>query len=118
MRSDTKNGNLKRVLFTEEQTRKLEQNPNVHHVTEAAITYTPAFKLEALKAYSRGRHLPRSSYVLASTWTLLAIRSPRTALKRWRETFERYGEDALATERVVRVARDASQPVNCQQKMN
>lgn len=33
---------------------KLEANPNVQHVSESFITYTPAFKLAAVKAYAEG----------------------------------------------------------------
>jgi len=39
-----------RELFTEEQMNKMGQNSNV---AEAAITYTPAFKLEGFIANSR-----------------------------------------------------------------
>lgn len=92
-------GKLKRVLFTEEQMRKLEQNPNVFHVTEAAITYTPAFKLEALKAYKQGQ-IPSEIFIRAGfDLDVIGHQKPKSSLKRWRETFERYGEEGLATER-------------------
>lgn len=92
-------GKLKRVLFTEEQMRKLEQNPNVHHVTEATITYTPAFKLEALKAYKQGQ-TPSEIFIRAGfDLDVIGHKKPKDSLKRWRETFERYGDEALATER-------------------
>ncbi|MGK5507715.1 hypothetical protein [Brevibacillus formosus] len=48
-------GKLKRAVFTEEQIRKLEASPNVQHVSESAITYTPAFKLAAVKAHAKDR---------------------------------------------------------------
>lgn len=45
-------GKLNRAVFTNEQMRTLEANPNIQHVSESAITYTPAFKLAAVKAYA------------------------------------------------------------------
>jgi hypothetical protein len=48
-----------------------------NHVFEVAITYTPAFKLEALKAYKQGQ-------------------TPSEIIS---ETLEQYGEEALVIER-------------------
>jgi len=44
--------------------RKLEKNPSVQHVTELAITYSPAFKLAALNAYS-GEQTPVEIFIRA-----------------------------------------------------
>jgi transposase len=91
-------GKSKRVLFTEEQMRKLEENPNVHHLTEAAITYTPAFKLEALQAYKEGQ-TPSEIFIRAGfDLDVIGRKKPKDSLKRWRDTFDRYGEEGLATE--------------------
>ncbi|MDQ0916401.1 hypothetical protein [Paenibacillus sp. V4I5] len=45
-------GEVETSVFTVEQMGKLEATPNVQHVSETAITYTPAFKLAAVKAYA------------------------------------------------------------------
>ena len=92
-------GKLKRMQFTEEQMRKLEQNPNVHHVSESTITYTSAFKLEALKAYKQGQ-TPSEIFVRAGfDLNVIGHKKPKHSLKRWRDTFELYGEEGLAAER-------------------
>lgn len=92
-------GKLKRMQFTEEQMRKLEQNPNIHHVSESAITYTPAFKLGALKAYKLGQ-TPSEIFIRAGfDLDVIGHKKPKHSLKRWRDTFELYGEEGLAAER-------------------
>ncbi len=92
-------GKLKRILFTEEQIRKLEANPNVRRASESAITYTSAFKLEALQAYRSGR-LPSEIFIRAGfDLDVIGHEKPKQSLRRWREINDRYGEEGLATER-------------------
>jgi transposase-like protein len=79
--------------------RKLEVNPNVQHVTESAITYTPAFKLTALKAYMEGQ-TPSEIFIRAGfELHVIGHKKPKHSLKRWRDTYERFGEEGLAAER-------------------
>ncbi len=92
-------GKLKRVVFTEEQMRILEANPNVLRVTESAITYTPAFKLAALQAYMLGQ-TPSEVFIQAGfNLDVIGHQKPKHSLKRWRDTFNQYGEKGLTTER-------------------
>lgn len=92
-------GKLKRVVFTEEQMSKLEANPNVQHVTEMAITYSPAFKLAALQAYTEG-YTPAEIFIRAGfDLDVIGHKKPKHSLKRWRDTYDRYGEEGLATDR-------------------
>ncbi|CAM4217178.1 hypothetical protein FHS16_000402 [Paenibacillus endophyticus] len=44
----------KRSCFTPSQMRLLESNPNVVHVSEKSISYTPEFKLHAVQSYESG----------------------------------------------------------------
>jgi transposase len=50
-------GNTRGVskIFTEQEVKQLEVNPNVQNVTDRSITYVPAFKLTAVKAYQDGQ---------------------------------------------------------------
>lgn len=92
-------GKLKRVVFTEEQIRMLEANPNVLRVTESAITYTPAFKLAAIQAYMQGQ-TPSEIFIQAGfNLDVIGHQKPKHSLKRWRDTFNQYGEKGLMTER-------------------
>lgn len=98
MRSEVM-GKLKRIVFTEEQIRKLEANPNVQKASESAITYTNAFKLEALQAYKAGQ-LPSEIFIRAGfDLDVIGHQKPRKCLKRWRDTNDLYGEEGLVTER-------------------
>ncbi|GMX60092.1 hypothetical protein Elgi_75120 [Paenibacillus elgii] len=92
-------GNLNRVLFTEEQMKNLEKNPNVQHVSETTITYTPAFKLAAVQAYAQGQ-TPSEIFIRAGfDLDIIGHKKPKHSLKRWRDTYDRYGEEGLTTER-------------------
>lgn len=92
-------GKLNRVLFTEEQMRKLETNPNVQHVSETNITYTPSFKLAAVQAYKQGQ-TPSGIFIRAGfDLDVIGHKKPKHSLKRWRDTYDRYGEDGLTLDR-------------------
>lgn len=92
-------GNMNRTLFTEENMRKLEGNPNVQHVSETNITYTPAFKVAAVLAYQTGQ-TPAEIFIKAGfDLDLIGHHKPKHSLKRWRETYAQYGESGLLAER-------------------
>lgn len=42
-------------IFSEQEIKQLEANPNVQKVTDKTITYAPEFKVEAVKAYEAGQ---------------------------------------------------------------
>jgi transposase len=44
-----------RYSFTEFEMKQLEKNPNVSRVSEKTITYTPEFKLKAVKENLTGK---------------------------------------------------------------
>ena len=46
---------MSKIIFNEHQQRQLEANPNVKSVTDRSIQYTPAFKLQAVKANQAGK---------------------------------------------------------------
>lgn len=60
---------MSKIIFNEIQIKLLESNPNVDHVLERSISYTPDFD------------------------------KPIQCLKRWRKTFNQFGEDGFLTER-------------------
>jgi transposase-like protein len=67
--------------------KQLEANPNLYHVTDKSITYSFAFKLKAVKAYTEGL-TPMEIFMEAGF-----------GLKRWRATFATHGETGLLEER-------------------
>ncbi|MBN3523370.1 HTH domain-containing protein [Paenibacillus apiarius] len=44
-----------RKVSTEQEIKQLEANPNVRHVSGKNITYSPDFKVAAIKAYHEGQ---------------------------------------------------------------
>jgi transposase len=92
-------GKLNRTLFTEENMRRLETNSNVQHVSETNITYTPEFKLAAVKAYEEGE-TPAEIFIKAGfDLDLIGHEKPKQCLKRWRDTYATFGESGLMEER-------------------
>jgi transposase len=92
-------GKLNRTLFTEENMRRLETNPNVQHVSETNITYTSEFKLAAVRAYQEGE-TPAEIFIKAGfDLDLIGHKKPKHSLKRWRDTYAKYGESGIKEER-------------------
>jgi len=92
-------GKLNRMLFTEENMRRLESNPNVQHVSETNITYTSEFKLASVRAYQEGE-TPAEIFIKAGfDLDLIGHKKPKHSLKRWRDTYAKYGESGIKEER-------------------
>jgi transposase len=86
-------------IFNEHEVKQLENNPNVQNVTDRAITYTPAFKLSAVKAYKDGQ-TPMEIFLKAGfEMNVIGHQKPKQCLLRWREAFDAYGEDDLLENR-------------------
>jgi len=52
------------MRYSELQIKKLEGNPHVLRVSESNISFTPAFKLAAVKAYKAGK-TPKEIFIEA-----------------------------------------------------
>jgi transposase len=86
-------------IFTEQQMKRLEQNPNVQHVTEKGITYSPTFKLAAVQAYLEGQ-TPMEIFLKAGfDVDAIGHEKPKHSVKRWRHAFAARGEAGLLEER-------------------
>jgi transposase len=91
-------GNMNRTLFTEEDMRKLNVNPNVQHVSETNITYAAAFKLAAVRAYMEGQ-TPVEIFLKAGfDLDIIGHKKPKHSLKRWRDAYAARGEAGLLEE--------------------
>ena len=55
---------MSRQPINESIRRLLEDNPNILHVTDKTIQYSPEFKLSAVKAYQEGK----TPYEILSSW--------------------------------------------------
>jgi transposase-like protein len=84
------------TLFSPEDRAKIMQNKNVLRVGDAFITYSPAFKVEAVRANLVKGKPPHLIFVDAGfDLDLIGHRTPEYCLKRWRKVFGQRGEQGL-----------------------
>ncbi|EIT86900.1 transposase [Fictibacillus macauensis ZFHKF-1] len=89
---------MSKRTFTAFELKQLENNPNVAHVTERAITYSPAFKVRAVKENLAGKGPQRIFIDNGFDLQMIGLDKPTQCLKRWRKTYELHGEVGLETE--------------------
>ncbi|MCU5031441.1 hypothetical protein [Bacillus thuringiensis] len=79
--------------------KQLEKNKNVLKASERSISYCPDFKIRAVKENQQGKG--PSQIFLENGFDLAVIgeKKPKQCLKRWRRTFEQFGEEGFYTER-------------------
>lgn len=82
--------------FSPEAREKLSQNKHVLRIGEAAITYSPAFKVEAVRANLVEGKLPQLIFLEAGfDLDLIGHETPKHCLKKWRAVFKQRGEQGL-----------------------
>lgn len=90
---------MSKKLYNEFQIKELKKNPNVTSASERSISYSPDFKIKAVKQYKQGK-IPSQIFIEHGfDIEMIGKEQPKRCLQRWRETFERYGEDGFLTER-------------------
>ncbi|MFD0769676.1 hypothetical protein ACFQZ1_12700 [Bacillus sp. CGMCC 1.60114] len=90
---------MSKIIFNEIQMKQLEKNENVLKASERSISYCPDFKVRAVKENQKGKG--PSQIFLESGFDLVVIgeKKPKQCLKRWRRTYEQFGEEGFYTER-------------------
>ncbi|MCA0172580.1 IS3 family transposase [Bacillus sp. RAR_GA_16] len=86
-------------LFTEVEMEQLEKNPNVLRVSQRTITYHPSFKQMAILEYQNGKFPSQIFEEHGFDVNMIGKDQPNRSLKRWRQTFEKYGKEGLEGER-------------------
>lgn len=90
---------MSQKIFTEYQIKELEKNPNIVRVSERSITYHPDFKYKAVREYQNGK-IPSQIFIEHGfNLELIGKQQPKRCLQRWRETYEKFGDLGLQTER-------------------
>ncbi len=110
---------MSKRLFTPMQIRVLESNPNVAQVSEKAITYKPEFKVQAVESYKDG-HTPMQIFLEAGfDIAIIGAETPKKGLKRWRRTYDLYGEEGLRMERRGKAStgRPSSKELSIEEKL-
>lgn len=90
---------MSKIIFNEIEIKLLESNPNVDHVSERSISYTPDFKIRAVKENSNGKGPVQIFIEHGFDLQVIGSEKPNQCLKRWRKTFNQFGEDGFLTER-------------------
>jgi transposase-like protein len=90
---------MSKIIFNEIQIKLLESNPNVGHVSERSISYTPDFKIRAVKENLNGKGPVQIFIEHGFDLQVIGSEKPKQCLKRWRKTFNQFGEDGFLTER-------------------
>lgn len=90
---------MSKMIFNDSQIRQLKNNPNVKHVSERSISYEPAFKATAVKENLQGKAPYQIFMDHGFDLEMIGKGKPKNCLKRWRKTFNTFGEDGFYTER-------------------
>ncbi|MGN7938748.1 IS3 family transposase [Metabacillus sp. 22489] len=77
----------------------LQYTPNVNHVSDRSISYKPEFKIAAIKENQNGKG-PMDIFIEHGfDLDIIGSEKPQQCLKRWRKTYEMYGEEGFRNER-------------------
>lgn len=88
-----------KIIFNSHQRKQLESNPNVKHVSDRSLSYEPEFKVKAVKENLSGKG-PTDIFVENGfDLSIIGSDKPKGCLKRWRKTFDLFGEEGFYTER-------------------
>lgn len=90
---------MSKIIFNEYQRRILEANPNVKTVTDRTIQYIPEFKVKAVQENLQGKGPSQIFVENGFDLTVIGAKKPKETLKRWRKTFDLYGEEGFWEER-------------------
>lgn len=90
---------MSKNIFTEFQIKELEKNLNVVRVSERSITYHPDFKIKAVEEYNQGKIPSQIFTEHGFNIDIVGKDQPARCLQRWRETFEKFGNEGFQTER-------------------
>ncbi|WMT28874.1 IS3 family transposase [Bacillus aerius] len=90
---------MSKNIYNEFQMKELEKNPNVLNVSERSISYSPKFKLKSVKDYQAGKTPSQIFLEQGFDLDMIGKQQPKTCLRRWRNTYERLGEEGFLIER-------------------
>ncbi|PEK69885.1 hypothetical protein COM55_28115 [Bacillus pseudomycoides] len=90
---------MSKIIFNEIQMKQLEKNENVVKVSERSITYRADFKVKAVKENQSGKGPNQIFLENGFDLGIIGERKPNQCLKRWRKTYEQFGEEGFHTER-------------------
>lgn len=87
------------IKFSEEQQILLSRNNNVKKVSEKLISYSEAFKMQAIKEYHNGKSGAKILKEAGFDLNMIGKDTPRLSLQRWRRTYSKFGALGLVGEK-------------------
>lgn len=110
---------MSKRIFTAFEQKQLEKNPNVLHVSDRSISYAPDFKVKAVRENLTGKSPMATFLDHGFDLEIIGTDKPKECLKRWRTTFERFGEQGFFTERrgKSRTGRPSSKPLSTEERL-
>lgn len=90
---------MSKNIYNEFQIKELEKNPNILSASDRSISYSPEFKIKAVTEYKCGKTPLQIFIEHGFDLEMIGKKQPKHCLKRWRDTFEKYGEEGFLTER-------------------
>lgn len=90
---------MKRHALTKNQIDELLNNANVQSCSSVSITYTKAFKLQAIERYAQGLTMKEIFREAGLNIDLIGKEQPQECLHRWNRLFRSKGEIALTEQR-------------------
>ncbi len=90
---------MSKNIYNEFQIKELEKNPNISSVSDRSISYSPEFKMKAVTEYKSGKTPSQIFIEHGFDLEMIGKEQPKRCLKRWRDTFRKFGEEGFLTER-------------------
>jgi transposase len=90
---------MSKTLFHTSQIKQLENNPNVRKASERSIQYQAEFKIKAVQENLKGKGPLQIFMENGFDLEMTGKEKAKSSLKRWRKTYQQFGEDGFYTER-------------------
>lgn len=89
---------MSKRIFTREQIEELSKNENVAKCSEKSITYSKAFKVDAIRLYAQGMASSEIFRQAGFNLSLIGRETPKGSLVRWNRIYRLKGANELNTE--------------------
>lgn len=94
-------------IYSDEQVKDLQANPNVAKCSNNSITYSKDFKIKAVKTNQETGKGPNTIFLEAGfDLRVIGKRKPKSCLRLWKKIYQAKGEKGLATESRGRKIKD------------
>ena len=88
-----------RKIFTKEQIDNLLSNPHIKSCSDRSVTYTTAFKQQAVRLYEQGLTSTKIFKQAGMSLEVIGYHKPTACLLRWRKIVRKKGVDGLTESR-------------------